>query len=98
MVDDFEKMAIDYAECYKDKTRIKFVEKYFSTFNASVGRMTPFMLFPRQKVFLKSIATYPASIAIKHRQCRHYNHNISMGCGSDCICFDGNARNCVVYW
>ena len=27
------------------------------------------MLFPRQKVFLKSISEYAASIAIKHRQC-----------------------------
>jgi len=66
---DFEQMQTDYAVCYADKTRIKFIEKYLSTFNANAGRMTPFKLFPRQKVFLKSIADNKASIAIKHRQC-----------------------------
>ena len=69
MINDMEKMAYDYAECYADKSRIKFIEKYLSTFNATVGRMTPIMLFPRQKVFLKSISENPASVAIKHRQC-----------------------------
>lgn len=66
---DFEQIQLDYATCYSDKSRIKFIEKYLSTFNASAGRMTPFTLFPRQKVFLKSLADNKASIAIKHRQC-----------------------------
>jgi hypothetical protein len=52
-----------------DTSRVYFIEKYLSTFNASAGRSTPFTLFPRQKVFLQSIAENPASIAIKHRQC-----------------------------
>ena len=69
MIIDYNKMMEDYAKAYADKTRIFFIEKYLSTYNASAGRMTPFMLFPRQKVFLKSIADNPASIAIKHRQC-----------------------------
>ena len=69
MLLDMEQMAIDYATAYADKSRIYFIEKYLATFNASAGRNTPFMLFPRQKVFLQSIANYPASIAIKHRQC-----------------------------
>lgn len=69
MLLDFEQIMLDYAECCADKSRIKFIEKYLSTFNASAGRSTPFNLFPRQKVFLQSIADNPASIAIKHRQC-----------------------------
>ena len=69
MIVDYSKMMEDYATAYADKTRIYFIEKYLSTYNASAGRMTPFMLFPRQKVFLKSITENPASIAIKHRQC-----------------------------
>ena len=69
MIQDFEQIMLDYAECFADTSRIKFIEKYLSTYNASAGRMTPFNLFPRQKVFLKSIADNPASIAIKHRQC-----------------------------
>ena len=69
MIVDYNKMMEDYATAYADKCRVYFIEKYLSTFNATAGRLTPFMLFPRQKVFLKSIADNPASIAIKHRQC-----------------------------
>ena len=68
MIIDMEKLMQDYALCYKDKTRVKFIEKYLATFNASAGKLTPFNLFPRQKAFLKSLAENKASIAIKHRQ------------------------------
>ena len=64
-----KQMAEEFSQCYTDKTRILFIEKYLSTFNASAGRMTPFRLFPRQKVFLNNVSNYPANIAIKHRQC-----------------------------
>ncbi len=66
---DYQQIQIEYAKSFMDKSRIYFIEKYLSTFNATAGRLTPFMLFPRQKVFLKSIAENAASIAIKHRQC-----------------------------
>ncbi len=66
---DYEQIQIDYARSLMDTSRVYFIEKYLSTFNASAGRSTPFTLFPRQKVFLQSIADNPASIAIKHRQC-----------------------------
>ena len=97
MINDIERMAYDYAECYADKSRIKFIEKYLSTFNASAGRMTPFILFPRQKVFLKSVAENPASIAIKHRQCRNYNHIICMDCCTNGVCNTRIPRNCFVH-
>ena len=86
MITDMEKMAYDYAECYADKSRIKFIEKYLSTFNATAGRMTPFVLFPRQKVFLHSISENPASVAIKHRQCRNYHSNFSLGSSTNGFC------------
>lgn len=63
-----QEMANQYAKSYVDKTRIYFIEKYLSTFNASVGKLTPFNIFPRQKAFLKSLSENKASIAIKHRQ------------------------------
>lgn len=66
---DYEQIQVDYVKSFMDTSRIYFIEKYLSTFNASAGRSTPFTLFPRQKVFLQSIADNPASIAIKHRQC-----------------------------
>lgn len=57
-----------YAEEYMDKTRIKFIERHLFTFDASVGQTHEMMLFPRQKVFLGSLAEFDNSIAIKHRQ------------------------------
>jgi hypothetical protein len=57
-----------YTECYQDKSRIKFIEKYLSTFDATVGRTHEFILFPRQKAFLNALASHNEVIAIKHRQ------------------------------
>lgn len=61
-------LAEEYALSYADKSRIYFVEKYLSTFNANVGKKSQFLLFPRQKAFMRSLAENKASIAIKHRQ------------------------------
>lgn len=63
-----EEMVEQYAKGYSDKTRIYFIEHVLYTFNAAKGRKTPFMLFPRQKAFLHSLAENKASIAIKPRQ------------------------------
>ena len=65
---DINEIRKEYAQSYADKSRIYFIEKYLSTFNADAGKRTQFMLFPRQKAFLHSIAEHGRSIAIKHRQ------------------------------
>ena len=65
----YEEMMIEYAKGFKDKSRIYFIEHTLSTFNADVRKSTPFMLFPRQKVYLQTISEKPNVIAIKHRQC-----------------------------
>lgn len=65
---DYEEMAVDLYKSMEDKTGAYFIEKYLSTFNASAGRLMPFKIFPRQRVFLKSIAENKASVAIKCRQ------------------------------
>jgi hypothetical protein len=57
-----------YAECYKDKSRIKFIEKFLSTYDADAGIRHQFLLFPRQKAFLNALSTHNEVIAIKHRQ------------------------------
>ena len=59
---DRRTMAEDDARAYSDKTRIYFIEKYLSTFNADKGKKTQFMLFPRQKAFLRSITEHGRSI------------------------------------
>lgn len=58
----------EYIKCYQDKTRKYFIEHYFSTFNADVGKEVAFKVFPRQHEFLKSLSEYNNTIAIKHRQ------------------------------
>ena len=65
---DIEEIVQELTNVYSDPTRIYLIEKYMSTFNASAGKLTPFVLFPRQKEFLKSLAYNKATIAIKHRQ------------------------------
>ena len=69
MVYDRQQMAKDFAICYADKSRITFIEKYFSTFNAMKGKKTQFHCFPRQRAFLKALAENNNVIAIKPRQC-----------------------------
>ena len=69
MIYDGQQLARDYAACYADKTRILFIEKYFSTFNATKGKKTQFHCFPRQRAFLKALSENRNVVAIKPRQC-----------------------------
>lgn len=69
MIIDANEMAAEYIKSYQDKSRIYFIEKYLSTFNASVGKKTPFHCFPRQKVFLRTLAKVRNIVSIKPRQC-----------------------------
>lgn len=61
-------MRDEYRKCFQDKTGQYFIEHYLSTFNADVVKETPFILFPRQIAFLKSLRDNSNTIAIKHRQ------------------------------
>ena len=47
MITVINDIAKEYALSYADKSRIYFIEKYLSTFNADEGKKTPFHLFPR---------------------------------------------------
>ena len=69
MIYDFAQLKKDYALCYADKSRIKFIETYLSTFNATKGKKTQFHCFPRQRAFLKALAENRNVVAIKPRQC-----------------------------
>lgn len=69
MIYDYVQLKKDYALAYADKSRIKFIETYLSTFNAIKGKKTQFHCFPRQKAFLKALAENKNVVAIKPRQC-----------------------------
>ena len=69
MIYDFRELQRNYALCYSDKSRIRFIETYLSTFNATKGKKTQFHCFPRQRAFLKALAENRNVVAIKPRQC-----------------------------
>ena len=69
MIIDVNEIRRQFAECYMDSTRIKFIETFLSTFDATKGKTIPFRLFPRQKVFLTGLADNRNVVAIKPRQC-----------------------------
>ena len=66
---DFEEATLDFAKGYADKSRIYFIEKYLFTFDATRGKRVPFQLFPRQRVFLETLANNRNVVSIKPRQC-----------------------------
>lgn len=59
----------EYIKCLSDKSRIYFIENYLSTFNADERKEVPFKLFPRQKVYLKTLVANDNIVTVKHRQC-----------------------------
>ena len=58
----------EYAKAYQDKSRIYYIESFLKTFDAMERKEVPFLLFPRQKVFLHSCAENGNTVASKHRQ------------------------------
>lgn len=69
MVYDYKELMKIYGACYADKSRIKFIETFLSTFNAIKGKKTQFHCFPRQRAFLEALAENRNVVAIKPRQC-----------------------------
>ena len=65
---DFEEIQREYVKCLLDKSRVYFIEHFLTTNNANERKITPFTLFPRQKVFCQSLGENQNTIAIKHRQ------------------------------
>lgn len=77
---DIKYAMSEYAKCYADASRIYFVEHYLSTFAGEKG-IQPLILFPRQKVFMNSLADHRETIAIKHRQAGITTITSAWACG-----------------
>ncbi|MBP5457515.1 MAG: hypothetical protein J6Y37_13565 [Paludibacteraceae bacterium] len=71
----------EYAKCYKDKSRVYFIENFLHTFNAMERKEVPFKLFPRQKAFMSSCAEYNNTIVRKHRQSGVTTLSAAFACG-----------------
>lgn len=85
----------EYIKCYQDKSRNYFIENYLSTFNAMERKDVPFKTFPRQKVYLKSIAEYDNIISIKHRQCGITTLSAAWSCGQ-CVFMVKNSPETIL--
>ena len=85
----------EYLKCYHDKSRIYFIENYLSTYNADTRKEVPFKLFPRQKVFLRSIVENQNTIAIKHRQAGITTITSAWVCGQ-CVFADKKSPETVL--
>jgi len=77
---DVKHLTTEYAKCYSDPSRIYFIEHYLSTLFGDKG-LQPLLLFPRQKVFLHSLAENKETIAIKHRQAGITTITAGWACG-----------------
>lgn len=85
----------EYIKCYQDKTRIYFIENYLSTFNAMERSEVPFILFPRQKEYLKACAEHDEIISIKCRQSGISTVSAAWICGQ-CTFANKNAPETVL--
>ena len=92
---DYNEMMKDYALCYGDKSRILFIEKYLYTFNAMRGKKTPFKLFPRQRVFLETLAKVKNIVSIKPRQCGITTLTSAWACGQ-CTFADADSPETIL--
>lgn len=63
-----QRIKEEYYKCFTDKSRIYMIEHFLSTFDATKGLNVAFELFPRQKAYLKNLATKNNNIAMKPRQ------------------------------
>ena len=85
----------EYIKCYQDKTRIYFIENYLYTFNAMERSEVPFILFPRQKEYLRACAEHNNIISIKCRQSGISTVSAAWACGQ-CTFADKNAPETIL--
>ena len=85
----------EYIKCYQDKTRIYFIENYLYTFNAMERSEVPFILFPRQKEYLRACVDYDEIISVKCRQSGISTVSAAWACGQ-CTFADKNSPETIL--
>jgi hypothetical protein len=63
-----EEQIKEYVKCFEDKSRIYFIENYLTTYDATVEKVVPFKLFPKQREYLMNCAINSNNIVLKPRQ------------------------------
>ena len=65
---DFNKLMMEYAKCYKDKSRVYMIQNYLKTYDATQRREVPFKLFPRQQDLCRALGNASNVVTTKPRQ------------------------------
>lgn len=68
MIIDYNIIQEEFAKCFGDTTRIYMIENFLSTYDMRKRKKVPFLLFPRQKDFLKALSLYQNNVTTKPRQ------------------------------
>lgn len=65
---DYNKLMLEYAKCYKDKSRVYMIQNFLKTYDATKRREVPFKLFPRQQDLCKALGNASNVVTTKPRQ------------------------------
>lgn len=68
MIIDYDKLANEFAKCYRDKSRIYMITNFLKTYDATQRREVPFNLFPRQQDLCKTLGNANNVVTTKPRQ------------------------------
>jgi len=85
----------EYIKCYQDKSRIYFIENYLYTFNAMERSEVPFILFPKQKLYLHACAEKNEVVTVKCRQSGISTVSAAYACGQ-CVFADKNSPETIL--
>ena len=65
---DYNKLMLEYAKCYKDKSRVYMIQNFLKTYDATKRREVPFKLFPRQQDLCRALGNASNVVTTKPRQ------------------------------
>lgn len=65
---DYNHLMLEYAKCYKDKSRIYMIQNFLKTYDATKRRDVPFKLFPRQQFLCHTLGNANNVCTQKPRQ------------------------------
>ena len=65
---DYQQLMIEYAKCYKDKSRIYMIQNFLKTYDATQKKEVPFTLFPRQQDLCRTLGGGNNVVTTKPRQ------------------------------
>ena len=65
---DFNQLMLEYAKCYKDKSRVYMIQNFLKTYDATQRREIPFKLFPMQQKICQTIGSSNNAVMTKPRQ------------------------------